>query len=715
MDRLLSIVGASANARRWPFLVAWLVAALGAGCGSDTTAPDHGDAADGAAILGDAAGEVAPDEDGAAATDASADQPTAPGDAMVTDLSETDTAPGDGAAADDRPVAIDSTAPDTAVDAAIATSVDAASDDTAAPTGRTPAAQFHGTVRADSFASSATSWSRALATTSGLIVTANPDSDSISVLSGSPPTLEREIPVGRDPRTVALTSDGRYAVTVNRGDATVSVVDLTAGRELYYLATGPLPYGVVIAGGRLYVTEWATGQLAAFDPVGARLVSRASVGAFPAGIAHCGPPSCALSGGRGLLVTHFYSGQLSRVDPDTLAVVQTIDTGAESNLAQHVAISPDGKQAFLPQTRSFTSNLDRAFNSTVFPIVDVVDLATFTVLTDARLALEAVDRSVAMPFAVDFLAGGTRLAVANAASDDISVIDLASRTKVAHLEVGANPQAVAVSGDGTSLYVNECLDGKLGIIPAGTLDAHNTVGVTTPTLPADVLEGKKLFWTSNRLDVAKDKWISCAACHFDGLHDARTWQSFPDGVRNTPAIFDLEQTAPYHWSGDLDEIQDVEATIRNIQAGTGLTSLASIDTLGPPLAGLSPELDALAAFLRTLHAPPSPYLDDKAAVGRGQAVFTKLGCATCHAGPLGTDGQNHDVGTGDPATERNSHGKGVTFNTPALRLLWMTAPFLHDGSAATLNDVFDHGPNHTLAGQATDAERADLVTYLRAL
>ncbi len=88
-------------------------------------------------------------------------------------------------------------------------------------------------------------------------------------------------------------------------------------------------------------------------------------------------------------------------------------------------------------------------------------------------------------------------------------------------------------------------------------------------LAPDVLNGKILFNSSARGDLARDAWVSCATCHFDAEMDGRTWL-FRDGPRNTPSLLGVGETLPIHWSGDLDELADVESTIRIMQAGTGL-------------------------------------------------------------------------------------------------------------------------------------------------
>jgi cytochrome c peroxidase len=159
----------------------------------------------------------------------------------------------------------------------------------------------------------------------------------------------------------------------------------------------------------------------------------------------------------------------------------------------------------------------------------------------------------------------------------------------------------------------------------------------------------------------------------------------------------------------------VEGTFRAIQGGAGLVEGEMYDSLGPPHAGLSEGLDAVAAFMASLEVPPSPYKVSQEEFERGQGVFTQLGCDTCHPGPLYTDLQLHDVGTGDPALEHNSHGRGTQFDTPSLLGIWATAPYLHDGSAQTLADVLRIGNEHNVADRVSEQESQDLLSYLLAL
>lgn len=105
----------------------------------------------------------------------------------------------------------------------------------------------------------------------------------------------------------------------------------------------------------------------------------------------------------------------------------------------------------------------------------------------------------------------------------------------------------------------------------------------------------------------------------------------------------------------------------------------------------------IAAWIDAQPIPERP-VDDEAAWTRGSALFASE-CASCHAGDALTNDQTIDVGTGG------------AFQVPSLRGLAYRAPYLHDGSAATVADVLArHG-----AAALDDGARADLLAYARSL
>ncbi len=556
----------------------------------------------------------------------------------------------------------------------------------------------------------------------GTIVAAvNPDSDSITLVDTMTMKKLEEIPVGNDPRSVSFTPDSGSVVVTNRGSADVTIIEVTGLKRRTQIPVGPMPYGVVTDGQRAFVAEFALGNLAVIDLSNNLVLKRLHIGPFPAGLALLpkGPdpknPDNESQSGL-LLATHFFDGLVTVVDLETLTVVARASTGVATSLSQFLVVASSKEIAYLPQTRSNPTNTALTFDTTVFPVVNALDLTDFSLLTRDRITIDTADQPVSIPFAAVLSADESRLFVVNAGSDNVSVIDLAGNKGLANIDVGANPRGIAITPDGSTLFVNNVLDGTMSVIDAQTFKVSDTIGLTTIPLPAEVLQGKRIFYSASAPVLTHDNWISCSSCHFDNGMDRQTWQGFPDGPRNTPALFGVGQTLPIHWSGDFDELQDVELTIRNIQFGEGLISGEVYDSLGLPHAGLSLSLDALAVYLDSIEVPPSPYLNDSTAIMLGEKRFNALGCSSCHVPPLFTDLQRHDVGTGDTANQKNSQGLGTNFDTPSLRGIWMTAPYFHDGSAATLDDVFRTGTEHNISGERIDDEELEaLIAYVRAL
>jgi mono/diheme cytochrome c family protein len=141
------------------------------------------------------------------------------------------------------------------------------------------------------------------------------------------------------------------------------------------------------------------------------------------------------------------------------------------------------------------------------------------------------------------------------------------------------------------------------------------------------------------------------------------------------------------------------------------------EPLGTTKAGVSSDLDALAAYVASLSEfDQTPHRNGSgsltAAAKTGKNVFEARNCASCHGGNGFTNsGANtlSDVGTLKP-TSGSRLGQPLTgIDIPTLRDVWATAPYLHDGSAATLADAVRAHSNVTI----TDADLANLVEYLR--
>ena len=524
------------------------------------------------------------------------------------------------------------------------------------------------------------------------VIVVNEDSGSISEIDPLTHAKVAEIRVCETPRTVALAGDRAF---VPCGDGRIASVDLLS-RSVTFGAVGLEPYGAIVDASRLYISDHGNASVHVLDATTLTTLATIPTEAFPRGMA--------LDAARGLLyVTHFRSGRISVIDTQTLNVIRVISTGADSNLSQSIVLA--GNRAYLPQTRSDVTNRALLFDNTVFPIVTAIDLTTGSVVTRERISLDIVDQPVNMPIDAALTSGG-KLYVIHAGSDDLSAITLPFQETVAHLPLGSNPTGIALSPDQRFAYVNNALSGTVGVIDTATDAIVATTATTAIPMHPDLLRGKILFNSSSQTTLSKDRWISCATCHFEGGTDGRTW-FFRDGVRNTPALFGVASTLPLHWSGDLDELQDVESTIRTVQSGTGLASgdvhCTPACDMAPPNASRSGDLDDLALFMTSLRSPRRRTITSDAS-RRGEALFASQ-CASCHPAPLYTDRRKHDVGTGTGIVER----KGSSFDTPSLRGVFDSAPYLHDGSAPTIRDAITR---HT---SVTGGEADDLAAFVLSL
>jgi cytochrome c peroxidase len=257
--------------------------------------------------------------------------------------------------------------------------------------------------------------------------------------------------------------------------------------------------------------------------------------------------------------------------------------------------------------------------------------------------------------------------------------------------------------------------------------------VQNEKMSAAVLKGKQIFYNAADTRMSLDSYISCASCHVDGDSDGQVWD-FTDrgeGLRNSISLRGQSgvATAPLHWSGNFDEVQDFENDMRQFFGGTGFMANTDFNSgtrnqpLGAPKAGLSADLDSLAAYVNSLSSTGrSPKRQANGAMTAngtaGLALFTSLGCQACHSGPAMTDRQRHDVGTIKPSSGNRIGGPLDGIDTPTLRGLWATAPYLHDGSAATLRDVLttaNPAARHGNLSTLTSAQIDQLVEYLNQL
>jgi len=189
--------------------------------------------------------------------------------------------------------------------------------------------------------------------------------------------------------------------------------------------------------------------------------------------------------------------------------------------------------------------------------------------------------------------------------------------------------------------------------------------------------------------------IACASCHMEGQEDGRTWNFDTEGPRRTMNVAGgISGRAPYHWDGGLASFGDLVTTVYNQRMS------------GPSLT--AEQVAATQSWMNAIPRLPG-VVSDPDAVTRGQVVFTDNthGCALCHSGvQLTSNATNLNVGTGG------------AFKVPSLVGLAYTAPYLHDGCAATLADRFGScggGDQHGVTSTLAQDQLSDLIAYLDSL
>jgi hypothetical protein len=374
--------------------------------------------------------------------------------------------------------------------------------------------------------------------------------------------------------------------------------------------------------------------------------------------------------------------------------------------------------------------------TTVRSVVPRVMLATGTERPGRRLDLN--DR--APPVDVAFTPLGDYAFLALQGSDRVAAHDAYTGQPMgANAQSGDAVQGLLVSPDGLTLYAHHFL--------SRTVTAHDIQGVhdgsrfdlpriarghtvAVEALSPEVLLGKQLFYRARDPRMSKDGYIACASCHLDGADDGRVWDTTlrGEGLRNT---IDLRGRAgraygPMHWTANFDEIQDFEHDIREGFGGRGFLDDADLHVgtrsapLGDPKDGLSPELDALAAYVSSLDTfPPSPWrrMDGglTEAASRGQQLYDDLLCSTCHGEEAAVQGTLYDVGTLTSASGSRLGQPLSGLDAPTLHGLHATPPYLHDGSAETVFDALS--ARHAGEGLSVLSDEAlqDLELYLLSL
>lgn len=409
--------------------------------------------------------------------------------------------------------------------------------------------------------------------------------------------------------------------------------------------------------------------------------------------------------------------------------VENIQLPNGANSIRAIALSPDGKFVYvthiLARFQVPPTQIERGWINT--NAISIINAKSRELV--ACVLLDDVDLGFSNPYAISCSSDGKLLLVTAYGGHELSIIDrielhrMISETTSpkGHISTtvsdlandlsfmhklnrkrirlpGYGPNSILIKDN--DVYISEYFSGTLSLL---SLDGASGKPIQQFALgdiaeSADMVRyGEMLF---NSADLCFQKWQSCESCHPDARVDGLNWDLLNDGIgnpKNTKSMLFAHKTPPSMSLGVRATAEDA------VRAGLRFIQFMEVE-----------EEKALAidAYLKSLRPEPSPYLvnnDYSKRARRGKKLFEREGCITCHQPPLYTDLQSYHLDY-----VGSSMDEGKKFENPTLVEVWRTAPYLHDGSAITMDELIRiHNPYAT--GKLTKKERADLVEFVLSL
>jgi len=296
-------------------------------------------------------------------------------------------------------------------------------------------------------------------------------------------------------------------------------------------------------------------------------------------------------------------------------------------------------------------------------------------------------------------------------------LGISSRFVIKRIKTGADPKGLAISPDGKLLYVAEQLEDKIGVINTESLETMNPIDLGGPKRITVARQGRRLFNNSGH---TFQNQFDCYTCHPDMHEDGLVYnmasKDMGRNLTNTQSLREIRETPPFKWNGKNQTVYKQDG----MRFSTVLTRTEQFSYK---------DLDAITAYILTgIKYPPNlQYNPDgklTEAQLRGKTVFERTmdnngnvipennRCITCHPPPYYTNLQLANVGT------LASSDDTIKFDTPHLNNIYASPPYLHDGRASTLEEIwtlYGKEDKHGMANDMNKNQLNDLVEYLKSL
>ena len=538
----------------------------------------------------------------------------------------------------------------------------------------------------------------AVARSDDRLYVANAKSGSLSIINLLTAKVVAEHDVGRGLSDLATLPDGRI-LAVDRAAGALLLIDVSGDsiRVAGRIDVASDPVSVVTDGSSCVVASLWSRRLTFVDVSARGLLS---TGTLPLPFS---PRNMVLvGGGKNLVVADAFGGKLVVMDRSSRTLGQVRSLAAHN--IRGLAVAPDGRSLVVAH-----QVLRRAAKT------DFEDVHWGRLLTSHLQSLR-LDAVLTAGTDEDLIKDGCQIDLGFATSgagdpsalvcdkSGLVAVSLGGVNEIAlggspsgffrRYGVGARPAALATAPDGKMVYVADSFDDSISVISAATGRRVRVIALGRRPEPTLAGRGERLFYDAR---LSHDGWMSCHSCHTDGHSNGLLGDTLGDGSygapKRIPSLLGTATTGPWSWNGSVAKLEDqILKSVTFTMRGTAP----------------SPEqVEALTAYVRSLSPPAVESIAPRDAVERGKTVFRSLGCADCHAPPTYTTPGRYDVGLVDEAGNRE-------FNPPSLRGVGARASLLHDGRAATLDEVFlKH--NHPGDVELSRDEAADLIRFLKSL
>lgn len=579
---------------------------------------------------------------------------------------------------------------------------------------------------------------------STLYVVAQEDNSLIVVNSETGKVLKK-ITVGNLPHSVVLSKDGQRAYVSNEWADNVSVIDINTLSVVDTLNTGNGPAGLSLSSDDkfLYVVDSYSSNVSVIDLSSGEEKRRFDTGNNPTGTELSPDGKTLYVTSRRAIITPYgepLKSEITIVDESTQRVTGRRNIES-AYMMENVAFTPSGDLAILtmirPKNLVPSIQVEQGFMMT-YGITIIEQKENGRVI---QLLTDEPNQYYCDPFDIVITPDGKKAFLTSSGANTVSVIDLdslrsliansstemlsmysnnrgiSSRFVTKRIKTGAVPKGLAISPDGKYLYVAEQLEDRISVINTSTLETEKTIALGGPSRITVARQGRRLF---NNAGHTFQNQFDCYTCHPDMHEDGLVYnmasKDMGRNLTNTQSLRDISDTPPFKWNGKNQTVYKQDG----MRFSTVLTRTEQFSYK---------DLDAITSYILTgipyppnlLYNPTGELTDSQL---KGKAIFertkTNTGkeipesnrCITCHTPPYFTNLKMAYVKTLAASDD------SILFDTPHLNNIYASPPYLHDGRAATLEEIwtkYGKDEKHGEVNDLTKIQLNNLVDYLKSL